>query len=105
MYLYNTTFAIDTAIEAEVIMWLKDRFIPEALEDGYFINEAPSGDIFRVLGGEPGVTSIAVHLYCDSIENIKDWYADRGSGLFSYILERWNQRVMFFSTTLECLCR
>ena len=104
MLLYNTTFAVDTNLEKEVVEWIKKEFIPSAADNEYFFSEAPhSPDILRVIGGEPGVTSIAVHLYTDSVECIKDWYADRGAALFSDVLERWGERVMFFSTTLESL--
>lgn len=104
MYLYNTTFAVDTALEKDVENWIKQQFIPSAIDGGYFLaDNRHSPDVLRVLGGEPGVTSLAVHLFCESIDDIKDWYADHGSRLFSEIMERWDGRVVFFSTTLESL--
>ena len=104
MLLYNTTFAVDTHLEAEVTEWIKQKFIPSATEENYFeSNGRHEPDILRVLGGEPGVTSIAVHLYTDSIRNIEDWYADRGSQLFSEVMERWHDKVLYFSTTLESI--
>ena len=104
MYLYNTTFAVDTSLEEDVIRWIKNEFIPSAVEDEYFLSDsgrAPAA--LRVVGGEPGVSSIAVHLYCESIVDIKDWYADRGARLFNDVIERWDGKVVFFSTTLEIL--
>lgn len=103
-YLYNTTFAADSDIKEEVIEWISREFIPSAVDGGYFFASDPSPDILTVLGGEPGVTSIAVHLYTDLIENIQNWYADHGSRLFSYVMDRWCGKVVFFSTTLESLC-
>lgn len=99
MLLYNTTFAVDTDVEAEVIAWLKDEFIPSGIDEDYFAGP----QLLRVLGGEPGVTSLAVHFYSETVEQIEKWYADHGSRLFGRALERWQGKVMFFSTTLESL--
>lgn len=110
MYLYNTTFAVDKGLEDELMMWLKADFIPSAIGKdggemeckGYFENsDTYRPMVLSVLGGEPGVTSLAVHLYTSSIHDIEDWYADYGSALFSYVMERWNSKIVFFSTTLE----
>lgn len=105
MFLYNTTFAVDNAIENEVIDWLNSEFIPSAVDEEYFygIDSKFAPMILRVLGGEPGVKSIAVHLYLDSIETLKDWYADHGARLFSHIMEKWGEKAVFFSTTLEVM--
>lgn len=104
MYLYNTTFAVESDLENEVVEWIKKDFIPSATEDEYFLdNPGASPHILRVLGGEPGVTSLAVHLFTESIEDIEKWYSDHGSRLFGSVIERWQSRVMFFSTTLEVL--
>lgn len=104
MYLYNTTFAVDIQVEDDLINWLKKDFIPSAVDEKYFIiSPELKPAILRVLGGEPGISSLAVHLYTDCIQNIEDWYSDHGSALFSDVIDRWQGRVVFFSTTLECL--
>lgn len=99
MLLYNTTFAVDIDIEKDVIQWIEDVFIPSAVEDSCFF----SPQILRVLGGEPEVTSIAVHIYTDSIKQIENWYADHGSALFGSLIERWDGKVVIFSTTLQVI--
>lgn len=99
MYLYNTTFAVDRTLEDAVIDWLSRSFVPSGIDEGYFVGP----QLLRVLGGEPDVTSLAVHFYAETIEQIELWYADHGSRLFSEVLERWENRVLFFSTTLELL--
>ena len=99
MLLYNTTFAIDSEIESEVIDWIKTRFMPSAINEDYF----SSPQLFKVMSADNDVISLAVHLYCESPRHIEHWYADRGSRLFSEAIERWNQKCVFFSTTLVCL--
>lgn len=99
MYLYNTTFAIDRDIESSVIDWLTSEYIPSAVADGFFT--AP--DILSVINNDPDVRSVAVHLYTDDLSNIDNWYADHGARLFASVIERWQGKVVFFSTTLESL--
>ncbi len=101
MLLYNTTFGIDTTIEAEFVEWLRAEFIPTAIADGEYFT-AP--ELFRVEAQtEPGVTSLALHLRAKSRDDISTWYADHGSRLFDDILKRWPSRAVFFSTTLSVM--
>lgn len=101
MYLYNTTFAADEALADKLTMWLKHQFIPEATGEG---SPMHSPSLLRIAAQhEPGTVSLALHMYADSTDDINDWYADCGNGLFAQILEQWQGRVVFFSTTLEVL--
>lgn len=102
--LYNTTFAIEAPLEKEVMKWLEDEFIPSAIDDGYFLStEKHRPSIFKVMCGESGQVTLAVHLYTSDTEIIDKWYADHGSRLFSNALECWQGRVVFFSTTLHLI--
>ncbi len=101
MHLYNTTFGVDKAVETEFLNWLKAEFIPSAVADSEYFT---SPELFKVgMEAEPGVASYALHLRAANVDDIARWYEDHGSRLFSTILERWNQRVVFFSTTLEAI--
>lgn len=103
MYIYNTTFGIEPSVKDDVMNWLRTEFIPSGDgipgEDTYIFRP----EILRIMNGEPGIVSLAVHFRVDSLEDIDHWYADHGSRLFSYVNERWNGKVVFFSTTLEIL--
>ena len=104
MYLYNTTFAFDKELEKEITAWIEKHFIPSALQDNYFMaSGSKSPDVLKVLSGGDETISVAVHLFTDSLENIKNWYADHGSRLFSEAIDRWPEKVVFFSTTLESI--
>ncbi len=102
MFLYNTTFAIDEAIEQDFIKWLKEEFVPAAVVDDGEYFSAP--EVMRVLHTpEPGTANFAVHLRAADRDNIEKWYADHGSRLFADLINRWNGRIAYFSTVLELL--
>ena len=106
LFLYNTTFVAETEETETLVRWLINSLLPTAIGkeggEAYFLNQPPfSPQIMKVMGSGEESVSIAVHLYTDALENIENWYADYGAELFSEALERWNQRVMFFSTTLK----
>lgn len=98
MYLYNTTFGIDPAIEQEFFTWLYNEFIPASTADGEYFSQP---ELFRVLTGEPGNNTFALHMRAADIDDINRWYADHGSRLFNDLIQRWHGRAVYFTTTLE----
>lgn len=99
MLLFNTTFSFDPAIEEEFIQWLHSEFIPSAINDGEYFFEP---ELFSFPGADdtPAV-NYALHLRAHSQNDINNWYEDHGSRLFAHILNRWPNRAVFFSTTLD----
>lgn len=98
MLIYNTTFALEPAVEKEFLKWLRAEFIPSAMADGeYFI----SHELLRVMGADPSTPTYALHLRARGADDINLWYEDHGSRLFDTINTRWNGHAVFFSTTLE----
>ncbi len=103
MLLYNTTFGVDNAVTEPFIEWLKTEFIPNAADaDGEYLHDAELFSLPASVGGE-GVSSYALHLRADDDATLARWYEDHGSRLFDYIMQHWNGRVVFFSTTLKSL--
>lgn len=103
MYIYNTTFGIDPAIEREFLFWLKNEFLPSADSEKSGGSYSFSPEILRVINNDKEVISLAVHFRADSMSDIEDWYSDHGSELFSFVNEHWYQKAVFFSTTLEVI--
>lgn len=100
MHIYNTTFAVDPSVEAELIEWLRNEFIPSATDSGEYFS-AP--ELMRVLGSDPAANTLALHMRAAELDDISRWYEDHGSRLFDYAQRRWNGRVAFFSTTLALI--
>ncbi len=101
MLLYNTTFGIDASVESEFLNWLRTEFIAVSTADGEYFTLP---ELFYVNAQqEPGIKSIALHLRAQDAGDINRWYEDHGSRLFNTIMQRWNGRVVFFSTTLEMI--
>lgn len=100
MIIYNITFGVDNSVLTEFVQWLRDEFIPKSLaESEYF----PSAELMKVVNDDPAVTSLALHLRADSVNDLNLWYEDLGSALFDHIQKRWSGSVVFFPTTLEVL--
>ncbi len=98
--IYNITFGVDNLVCTEFIQWLRDEFIPVSLaENEYFAG----AELMKVVNDDHEVTSLALHLRADSVNDLNVWYEDCGSRLFDYIQRKWAGRVVFFTTTLEVL--
>lgn len=102
MLLYNTTFAIEQAIEQEFLAWLHGEFIPSATADGQYFS-APELFRINVPGDGDGTASFALHMRAPSDNEINTWYEDHGSRLLAALMSRWNGRAVFFSTTLSAM--
>lgn len=99
MYIFNTTFAAEPAVEKELIEWLHGELIPSATVEGDYFT-AP--ELMRVLSQDEN-NPLALHMRAQTLDDIRLWYEDHGSRLFDYVQQRWGGRVVFFSTTLEVL--
>ncbi len=98
MYIYNTTFGVDPALETEFFNWLNAEFIPASVADGEYFT-AP--ELFKVITNDPENNAFALHMRAAATDDINRWYADHGARLFDYIMQRWGGRVVYFTTTLE----
>lgn len=97
MYIYNTTFGVDPALEKEFLEWLASEFIAVSTVDGEYFHDP---ELFKVQTGDPQNNTFALHLRADDIDDINRWYADHGARLFDHLMSRWGGRVVYFTTTL-----
>lgn len=97
MHIYNITFGVDTAVEAEFLDWLRNEFIVVSTEDGEYFNRP---ELMRVHNDAADGSSYALHLRADNLDDINKWYADHGARLFDMIQRTWPGKVVFFPTTL-----
>ncbi len=101
MFIYNTTFGIDQAIEADFLQWVTEEFIKISTEDGEYFSQP---EIFVIHAQqEPQIKSFAIHMRAENKADIERWYEDHGSLMFDKFMKRWNGRAVYFCTTLEAL--
>lgn len=98
MYIYNTTFHLDKAIEPEFGPWLR-TYRDKALASGLFY----SARILAVRSDhmEEGVTAFALHLEASDNDRVGRWTAGIEAECLPEVFSRWPQRAVAFSTLLE----
>ena len=98
MIVFNTTYCIDKKINAELIRYLKESYIPSVLASNVFNNAR----LCRVLGAdEEEGESYSLQFDVDSAEALEGWYAANGSTLHNALLEHFGQQVAAFATLLH----
>ena len=100
MYIYNVTFSVDKEIVPEFIEYVKSVFIPASLECAGFSNPLLTRVLHEI---DPKTTNHTVQFHVESVEDINYWYEDKGSLLFSNIMDIWSTKVVFFQTALEVI--
>ena len=100
MYIHNITFSVENALADEFIAFINDEFIPSSLE----CEGIDKPQLARVLHQvDDKATNYALQFAAGSVDDINCWYEDCGAALFSKIMERWPDRVLFFQTALQVL--
>lgn len=98
MILYNTTFHIDSTIEKEFLDWLRYEVAPAACSDGF-----SEPKLCRLLCEvQEGCSSFAFQVLADKTI-IENWERDKQQKLFRQMFERWGERALFFSTSMEVM--
>lgn len=100
MYILNTTFAILRDIRPEFEKWVREVYIPAALQSGILAEPR----LARVMTNEdPRAISLACEFKCESISEAVRWHDETAVLLRDDMTARWGERAMFFTTYLEVL--
>ncbi len=97
-YILNTSFHMDETIKNDFIAWIKETYIPSALQSGVFGRPLLT-KIMTVV--EPGTVSFALHLVCGDLDKANNWHDNEGARMREMLSRRFGQRVVFFSTYME----
>ncbi|GHM99894.1 hypothetical protein WSM22_13840 [Cytophagales bacterium WSM2-2] len=97
-FLYNVTFGIDKEIEQEWFAWIKQYYLPKAMESGAFTTYK----IYKVLTHEDeGSISYSIQYFSDSIEKIVHYLNNDGKVLVEEHRQRFKDRHVAFNTLLQ----
>lgn len=95
MTILNTTFALDPAISAEALEWIR----------AYFRHSAAKAPLLaRVLAQEQAdCETYALHLDFASTAEAEAWRDGHGAALLRSLARHWGHRALCFQTLLEVI--
>ena len=98
MLLYNVTVGIDKDIESEWLAWVKDYYLPKAMQTQAFTDYK----IYKVLTHEDdGSVSYSIQYFSNAIEKIVDYLNNEGKILVEEHRMRFKDRHVVFNTLLQ----
>lgn len=100
MILLNTTFHVHTSVNDAFIKWVKDTYIPKALESGHFSQPIFTRIMMQV---DPEAVSYAVQLQSSSHSDAESWHDTEAAQLKEELARLWGERVLHFSTYMEII--
>lgn len=97
MIIYSVTYAIEDQLEFEWVNFMKDSFIPNVMDSGYFEEY-----IFtKVLAQEGTDTAYNIQYQCFNHEKLNLFIANVQQELDAMMHQKYNGRFASFFTKLE----
>ena len=97
-FLYNVTVGVDKEIELEWLQWMKDYYLPKAMNSGAFIEQK----IYKVLTHEDeGSVSYSIQYFSDAIEKIVFFLNNDGKMLVEELRLKYKDKHVVFNTLLQ----
>ena len=90
MYIFNTTYHIESDIKEIFIAWLREVYIPTAMHR----DKLSEPQLCRVIAEEDTVADP---------NRLETWYDETGADLDNAIREKFGDRVLGFNTLLEII--
>lgn len=100
MIIYNITFHIEKEVLEDCLLFLKETYIPMALEG----KALESPQLCKVMGQEEGDNySYALQFHVENTRLLNDWWKLHGEELNALLTARYADKVVGFTTLLEKL--
>ena len=98
MLLYNVTVGVDKEIESEWLAWMKQYYLPKAMQTNAFLGYK----IYKVLTHEDeNAVSYSIQYFSDAIEKIVAYLNNEGKILVEEHRTRFKDRHVVFNTLLQ----
>ena len=101
MFIYNTTFHVSSGDKDEFISWLKAVYVPEAVSAKVLRN--PRLSLIMAHAENDDGISYSLQFEVDTIDALEKWYKEEGTKLLAKFGEKFQQRVLGFSTIMHCI--
>ena len=99
MIVYNTTYHVDCDISGEFLDWLRDYYVPQAMECGRLSNPK----LLRLMGHNDGGACFALQLQASTLGELQQWNQAVGKRLHSEMTKRFGHKVAGFTTFMESI--
>ena len=100
MTLLNTTFHVHKSVDALFIKWVKEIYLPVAMDSGLFKNPLFTRIMTEV---DPEATSYAVQLQASSHSDAEAWHHSTAAQLKDALAREVGERVLHFTTYMEIM--
>lgn len=100
MALLNTTFHVHKSIDSLFIKWVKEIYLPVAMDSGLFKNPLFTRITTQV---DPEATSYAVQLQARSLSEAEAWHDDMAAKLKESLSREVGERFLHFTTYMEII--
>ena len=97
MIVYNTTYHVDCDISGDFLDWLRDHYLPCALESGQVSNPR----LMRLMGHNEGGACFALQLEASTLGELQRWNQAVGKPLHEEMMSRFGTKVAGFATFME----
>ena len=97
MIICNTTYHVDCSVSGEFLDWLRDVYLPRALEGDMV--RAPR--LLRMMGHNDGGVCFALQLQATKLSELQRWNQAVGKQLHQQLIERFGTKVVGFTTFME----
>ncbi len=97
MIIFNTTYCLDHSVCNSGLVWLRENYIPKALESG----EVHTPRMLKILTDESEGVNYSLQFRVESIEILEVWYRSTGDLLHHEMLKLFGEKMVGFSTLLE----
>ena len=99
MIILNTTFYVHESIDSLFLNWVRQEYIPSALEHG--LTEPTVAHL--LMGPQDGMSGYAVQVVSDSISHAQSWHDEEAATLRDTVRGKHGEKILFFTTYMERL--
>lgn len=93
----NTTFHVEPSVDCEFRDWIKNHYIPYAIES----TGLHSPLFMRIMTPMEGGTGYAVQLQAADNDKVASWLDITQPVKLKEMATKWGEKVMFFTTLME----
>lgn len=97
MIICNTTYHVDCSVSGDFLDWLRDVYLPSALECG-MVSEPR---LLRMMGHNEGGVCYALQLQASTLGELQRWNQAIGKLLHQRLTEKFGNKVAGFTTFME----
>lgn len=100
MLIYNITFQASKADERNLLIWLQQQYIPQAMASG----ELSEPQLCEVLSHhDPDSTCYALQFHVADSQVLHHWYRACGAPLHEEMINLFKEQVVAFSTLMQLI--